>query len=731
MADNHITAWLRLRDRLRFSREAARAARDIREINRAADEGNSIFEKFSGFLSGIGEKTRSLTPRTRIFGFAIGTVATALVAAIPLVVGLGGAITALVGSFASAAIGATLLAGALVGVLGAGLGATGLVAFDFLKNFGAVNERFQTWRNAVASFGRNSTQAQTAFQRLAGVIQNNGGPAVFQAVRAWQELRDLFEKSMTPVIEDFTLFMGRSFDKIAGFMPTLVNFTSIATEALIPVFDKWIDLITGPEISQGLGKIASSFQRIVGPIGDGIQNIFLGMFRLLVRVLPWLNPVADGFQSIAKSSADWAATGDLSGFKASLESWFDLFKAFGGLMVTVFTGGAKAGDSLVQSLTGAFNSWNAALKEPGGRQSLIDFFNQSIDMTKALAAVLGGFTTFLFKFGHAALPVYSAFFKAMVSGWRAIEDAVAPAEPFWKNVLQPLLIGIVKGVGGTLVGVFKLAVGILKVFSIALGWLGDAIGPSFRGAFEILGQVIGFLFGGPILKALGSLGKLSILLKPLGFLFKGLYQPIRLMGRAVEFAFGKLFGLGGLFAGFAGRFIPALRNGWNTILGWMSSVLGSRLFGIGLALWRRLKEGFAQGIGAGLGFAGDLAKAFYNAVAGFINMAIPNKIHTPGPIPDIPLPDNPLPLLASGGVVSGFGSWITGEAGPELNTLTTGGQVVVQPLSASVAAPPGGSVSLQGEPRVMVSKVYLRGRQIAEAVADEAADDRARRGRRK
>lgn len=726
MAVNVITAWLRLRDRRRFSREAAAAARDIREINRAADEGQSIFEKLGGMFSTLAEKTSALTPRTRIFGFAIGTVAAAAVAAIPLIVGLGGAVVAVTASFAAAAIGAGLLAGALTAVLGAGLGAVGLVAFDFIKNFQDVNERFQTWRNAVAAFGRDSKQAQTAFSRLAGVIQNDGGPAVYDAVKSFQELRDTFEKAMEPSITKMMGIFARLFDWLTVNMPFFSGLVTKAVDALIGVFQGWGKVLAGPEIRDGLTAIFEAFGQLAGPIGQGVGAIFLGLFRLVVRMLPFLQPIADGFVSIADAFLDWATTTDLQPFLDSLNDWWGLLKAVGGLMVTVFSSGKDEGDSLVTSLTDVINGWNAILSAPGGKAGLVDFFKDAVDMTKSFVGILAGVVGFLFRFGRAAVPIYTKFFDMMKSGWDQVKDAIAPMKPFWDNILKPLLTGILQGIGGTLLGAFKAIIGVIKIFAFVLGWIGKTVGPSLIPFFHGLGVVIGFIAGGPILKLLSGLGKISPILGALGGVFRLLYAPIRLVGSALGAVAGKVGSLIGWFGRLAGSALPGLRSAWNAVLGWLTGAgLGGRLFDAGTKLWGKIKDGFLQAIGTGLGFAGDIGKAIFNFVAKHFNDALPNHL---GPIP---LPDNPIPLLAGGGVISGMGSWITGEAGPELNTLTPSGTVVVKPLAPAIAAPRGGTVEIGESRRVMVSKVYLRGKQIAEAVADEAEDDAAAKGRRR
>lgn len=92
-------------------------------------------------------------------------------------------------------------------------------------------------------------------------------------------------------------------------------------------------------------------------------------------------------------------------------------------------------------------------------------------------------------------------------------------------------------------------------------------------------------------------------------------------------------------------------------------------------------------------------------------------------IPGVHIKTPNIPMLGSGGFVAGSqrGSWITGEAGPEINTMTSRG-VTVQPLSSigspALAAAGGGTI---------VTKVYLDKRQIAEAVGDYAESRRARR----
>jgi hypothetical protein len=717
VAFNSITARLRLRDRARFRRDAENTADDIRKIGRAAEWANAKASSLGGGLGELTKEGAQFGSRARIFGFAVGTVITAFIALIPLVVGLGGALVALTGSLAAATIGAGLLAGALGGVLLLGMGAVGLVIADVASNFTAVNERYQTWRNAVKSFGPDSKQAINAFARLNGVVANNGGPAILSAVQAWTELRSEFEKQMAPVLAKLAGAMFFVFGAVKKLLPTIANFTDIIVTSLGPVLRLWIGALTSSSFKTALMIIAAMFARIAGPIGLGILKIFQGMLTLVVRVSPYLGGIADGFASIATKFAAWTSTVNLEPFIAQFRSWWGLLKAVGGLLVTILSGGASQGQGLVDALTGVINGWNNFLKGTKGQSDMASFFKDSIDMTKAFAGFIATLVSLLFRFGRWALPAYRKFFAGATKLWNEFMAAIAPAKPFFDNILWPLIKGIALGIGASLVGAFKVGMFALKIFARALGWLGTTFA-FVKGPIEFLGKLIGFFLGPWILKLLSYVGRISVVLRPLGFLFSQLGRPIDGVGKAIGWVFGWVGKLIGIFAKLAGRYIPWVASAYGKILGFLIG-LGPKFFNAGVKLFTKVKDGMFRVIGTGLGFAGDMAKAVANAVIKLLNSAIPNKLPIPGP--DIDLPNNPIPMLARGGVVSGAGSWITGESGPELNTLR-GGRVTVQPLPAVSPITSDATLVPEGGRRTLISKVYLRGKQIAEAVADEADD---------
>ena len=116
------------------------------------------------------------------------------------------------------------------------------------------------------------------------------------------------------------------------------------------------------------------------------------------------------------------------------------------------------------------------------------------------------------------------FGRIAIDAGRDLLDAFRPAMPFIRNVLMPLLKGIGESVlelvvvgfkiavpvirvfSTALVVGFKIAVSAIRVFSTALGWIGKKMEP-LRPLMEVVGRLIGFLFPGSVLKAVGLFAK--------------------------------------------------------------------------------------------------------------------------------------------------------------------------------------------------------------------------------
>lgn len=725
MAVDRITAWLRLRDTARFRRDAWRAAKAIRDIKDAAKEGEGPLNQLGGALNALSDGMPLYSGRTRIFGFAIGTVLAAATAAIPIIVSLGGSLVAVAGSAGAATIGFGLLGTAIAGAA-IPLGAFGLVAIQAFQAFGKVNTAFTNWRVQVNAFGRNSTQAETALKRLHGITKEWGGPAILNAVKAWRSLSNSFQEANAPALRELWRLLVGIMHTLKNVLPVFATMAYEAGKALNLAIMPLRRALESQEFRDAMSALTDSFRTLAGPLIQSVTNLLMGLLQIAARLSGEVGPLGEGLVQITASFRDWATSGDLSGLINHLHSWWNLAKAIGRLMWTIFGTGASDGQTLVHVLTDIVNKWNEFLGSAEGQNALRKFFADAATTTKVFVGIFAGLVEALFDFGRATMGPFAKAIGWAQDAWHMFMDAIAPAAPFFDNVLGPLLKGVFVGVFGSVVGAFKFVLMVLKPVMTLLGLLGEAL-VYLKPLFFAVGWVIGFLFGGWILKVMAALAKMTIILSPIGTLLKALAIPLTLAGKLLGWFGTQIAKLIGWGLNFISRFVGPIRNAIDNVIDWLTGA-GARFFDAGMRLWTKFKDGILRAIGAGLGFAGDIAKAIWNFVAGNFNKFLPDKINGPGPLPDLNLPDDPLPMLAQGGVVSGSGSWITGEAGPEVNTLV-GGKVVVQPLTPGVAAMEATATLAPNEPRILVSKIYLRGRQIAEAVADEAADERARRGK--
>lgn len=151
----------------------------------------------------------------------------------------------------------------------------------------------------------------------------------------------------------------------------------------------------------------------------------------------------------------------------------------------------------------------------------------------------------------------------------------------------------------------------------------------------------------------------------------------------------------------------------------------------GKELGGALKDGFVAGVKGAIGVVGNLAdalldalKTLINSAIGAVNDAIPNdlKISVLGKDVGIDLPDNPIPALAAGGVVTKPTIALIGEAGPEAviplsSANARGGSLLGIGLGENVRPSGGGS---SGRPTENLSLAELK--SIKDHTAKAAAE---------
>jgi TP901 family phage tail tape measure protein len=157
-----------------------------------------------------------------------------------------------------------------------------------------------------------------------------------------------------------------------------------------------------------------------------------------------------------------------------------------------------------------------------------------------------------------------------------------------------------------------------------------------------------------------------------------------------------------------------VRGRWNAFVHFFSTV-GHKISRVAHGMWDGIKDAFRSAINAVIGIWDRL----HFTIGGWGIDKGPIHIHVPKVTVGMPH----VPTLAAGGLVTGFGSFISGDAGPELNTITPAG-VVVQPLAAGGLGQ--AIVGGRRDERTTTVPVYLDGKLLTRVVAKHTADRKAR-----
>jgi hypothetical protein len=399
-----------------------RAERHIRQVDRAAND------LAGGGFATLSAGTRGVVANLGVVSGSLGAVGQAALVAAPALVLFGGALGALAGSFAAASAGAGVLATGGLGVLAAGLsGVIGLTR-GATESFEKITSAIEARNLAVASFGRDSEQAERAQKKLNGTVEEFGGDRMFQAVLAWRQLGDTFRNLTNPAMEEGRSVFIALLGAVERVMPTVAAVTNTVAQALSGPLQAALERLSGGEMQGIFASLGDAFARIAPAGVEAITNVIVGIARAAEQAAPFFENLAYNVADLAERFANWAAGDGISRLFADLvrhtQSWWDLLVAVGGVIGAIFSSGASEGRGLVDTLTDAANEFREFL-ETGGRDDLISFFKACVTAVEAIIDVI----QFLGRVAAAQVGAIKTVFGGLVNiilgGVSTLMDAIA------------------------------------------------------------------------------------------------------------------------------------------------------------------------------------------------------------------------------------------------------------------------------------------------------------------
>jgi phage-related protein len=334
------------------------AQADLRRLEGFADTLTPSLQGASGAMAGLGKAAASLGgPGMIIFGLAI-------LAAIGPLTSIVAALADLVGLVVVIPAGLATLTAAIIPMV---------VAF---RNFG----------DAISAISSGDVdKINEALKKLS--------PSARSVAREFQHLLPQLRSLQKVAQENFFRPLRGDLTVLAhSLLPTLRKGFGDVAKALGELVDKFVTFLSQPKAVAGINKIFESTTRILRSLMDVAPALFAGLGKAILAMLPAVEKIAKWFAQAAVNFGNWLGKAAESG---QLQAWlddalktlgelWDLVKAVGGLLGTIFGALDDTGRDFIGTLTDLVNKWNDWLKSAEGQKSLQSAIDTMHDLISAI-----------------------------------------------------------------------------------------------------------------------------------------------------------------------------------------------------------------------------------------------------------------------------------------------------------------------------------------------------------
>ena len=443
---------------------------------------DSNYEKTAARVFGAMKALSSMTLRLGPFTMSIKQFGVALAVLGPIITDVVGGLTSLVGVVGTGLTGASAVAGA--GLAGMVLQFGGMFAAmkPLASEYSALTKLADAYDKAVFEHGKTSKEAKTAQEKLNTALKN-ADPAVRRSVKAISEVKQSW-KALTEesARRNFGTVVESAAKTAQKVMPILARNTNATMDIVGKSVDSMLDRLGSRGGRSAIDQIGRNFNTSLGPALSGLEHFGAALGKIAASASRLLAPAANAFNRWA-TGLD-AATSNTERLDGKIDRLgkhaADLGKFFmslGRLMATVLSGGADAGDDLMNSMTATMDRWTQFLRSTSGKNSMKEFFDDAKNGTKA--------------FWNALAPLVASFAE-------------------WSRIFGPFAVGAMKVV--EVLG--KITDGFLQVTGSADG---------FKGVATTIGSIFAV---GKIAAFVGKLGEAALLMRQMS------------AGSAMRFAFG-------------------------------------------------------------------------------------------------------------------------------------------------------------------------------------------------
>lgn len=362
---------------------------DLPFSNVAGGGGGGGVGSMAGFGGGGGGGGRSPTLFHTLGGLpGIGLGALGLS---PGILALLGSATGLAGSATSAAVGAGTVGLGGYASLAAGLGLTVAVAKPAVSALADVTKAQQSYNQAVAEYGRRSSEAKTAAAQLNYTLAQN--PLAAGATRQLGQFERQWSTATTAARTNVYGGISGVLANARRGVPAVGRDAGIATGATSNAAIAFSGFLTQAPQLATLGVLMHEFAQDVPVVERTLENVTSTVEHLAVAATPFFHEsvlwVERWSAGLASSTADTdRVQGKMRGYVNSAKDWARLAGAAARDIRDIFEAGAPSGDSMVIELTQTLDRWDHWIDD--NPQKVQRFFQQSKTTTEDIAGAVSG-----------------------------------------------------------------------------------------------------------------------------------------------------------------------------------------------------------------------------------------------------------------------------------------------------------------------------------------------------
>ena len=374
----------------------------------------------------------------------------------------------------------------------------------------------------VGAFGIAGLGAAAYGGLVASVLARYNDEA-FEATQASES----FTRALDSIKSVWSGIVDQNIDKVFMTMGQAIYAAQFALEGITPFINQVVDSVRSmtnelktfaqesPTMLRFFDNLNNKGVGVFENIARGAGQFGKGLIDMLNATMPLIEWVAQGFENLGTSFANWAdRMAETNGFHdftnyvmenmPKISSIFsdafhgiiDLFAAFGENSSLVL-------DGLVDMME-RFREWSATIKESDGFQKFIDYIQTN---GPTVVSLIGNIVMMVVNFAVAMAPIAQVVLEVVnaIIAWTA--------ELFKTNPIVAQVIGIIT----TLAGIFMMLVPtILVVTKVLVPFIGMLIriftqSALVKGAITLLGSAF-TLLSGPVGIVIAAIGMLAIAL---------------------------------------------------------------------------------------------------------------------------------------------------------------------------------------------------------------------------